>query len=149
MGTGRAWSWVANRSTMYQPHAVHTANRRRWEEPCPPREKQRVFQKQCSYWWSCAVSPRSKLWSGTRSARPLIKKLFPCAVPPHRGRADGTTPLVFQSHQSSEIQPVPIFFPPCGLLTATRRGPEHESKGHCYDNAPVESVFSSLKNELV
>jgi putative transposase len=33
----------------------------------------------------------------------------------------------------------------------TRRGvvPSMSRKGNCYDNAPVESFFSSLKNELV
>jgi transposase InsO family protein len=31
----------------------------------------------------------------------------------------------------------------CGVIASMSR------KGNCYDNAPVESFFSSLKNELI
>lgn len=34
-------------------------------------------------------------------------------------------------------------------LSASRGGLSRSRKGNCYDNAPVESFFSSLKNELV
>lgn len=35
------------------------------------------------------------------------------------------------------------------LLTRRSVVPSMSRKGNCYDNAPVESFFSSLKNELV
>jgi len=51
----------------------------------------------------------------------------------------------FQVEQSEKI-PDPFSVP-----ILTRRGVvlSMSRKGNCYDNAPVESFFSSLKNELV
>ena len=92
-----------------------------------------------------------------------MKDLYTCEVVGHAMDARMTTDLV----QSALLKAIDIKRPARGLLQHSDRGsqycaqayqatlrqfgmiPSMSRRGNCYDNAPMESFWGTLKNELV
>jgi putative transposase len=137
---------------------VRTVQVRQHETPTIPNRLDQQF----------AVSAKNRVWAGDLTFEPtrtgwltvaVLLDLYSRRVVGWAMSARQTLAVVAEAWQHRRPAPGLVHHSDQGnqyratlyQTLLTRRGvvPSMSRKGNCYDNAPVESFFSSLKNELV